>query len=290
MHDAIANSESTMDWLEDSDPPSMEEPGERIYTTHHNKGWPSRTSVRWRAGGCGREEHQQGARVLPYMGDFLVLVSSRVEALRPGRRRVITRLRRSSAGNRAGSAGLEAGNRAGCRLECGASGGASGKIISQEIHFVISTKRVSGAKVKLTRQAWARGVVAQATGSEPVERTEDLAEPHEAPASAHHLKHAARGFWADELRHLHITQLELEAGYKTLQFLPERAHQEGGPPVMRQPGGGGDAQPRHLELMRRMRPLRILLDLNAIELQARHIRCEASKWADRLSVDRERDD
>ncbi|KAK3252220.1 hypothetical protein CYMTET_38463 [Cymbomonas tetramitiformis] len=47
----------------------------------------SESKVRWRwaarrrAGGCGREEHQQGARVLPYMDDFLLLLSSRIEAL-----------------------------------------------------------------------------------------------------------------------------------------------------------------------------------------------------------------
>ena len=41
-----------------------------------------RWAVRRRAGGCGREEHQQGARVLPYMDDFLLLLSSRIEALR----------------------------------------------------------------------------------------------------------------------------------------------------------------------------------------------------------------
>eukprot|EP00854_Cymbomonas_tetramitiformis_P014170 gene14170-biopygen14608 len=33
-------------------------------------------------GGCGHEEHQQGARVLPYMDEFLVLLGSRIEVLR----------------------------------------------------------------------------------------------------------------------------------------------------------------------------------------------------------------
>ncbi|KAK3244183.1 hypothetical protein CYMTET_46196 [Cymbomonas tetramitiformis] len=41
-----------------------------------------RWAARRRAGGCGREEHQQGSRVLPYMDDFLVLASSKIEALR----------------------------------------------------------------------------------------------------------------------------------------------------------------------------------------------------------------
>ncbi|KAK3269793.1 hypothetical protein CYMTET_21780 [Cymbomonas tetramitiformis] len=39
-------------------------------------------AVRMRAGGCGREEQHLGARVLPYMDDFLVLASDKVEALR----------------------------------------------------------------------------------------------------------------------------------------------------------------------------------------------------------------
>ncbi|KAK3239860.1 hypothetical protein CYMTET_50237 [Cymbomonas tetramitiformis] len=51
-------------------------------------------AARRRAGGCEREEHQQDARVLPYMDDFLVLTSSKVEALRARElaSRVLTRL------------------------------------------------------------------------------------------------------------------------------------------------------------------------------------------------------
>ena len=47
---------------------------------------------------------------------------------------------------------------------------------------------------------------------------------------------------------------------------------------------------RNPELMRRMRRLWILLDLNDIELQARYIRIEANEWADRLSGDKDLDD
>ncbi|KAK3252221.1 hypothetical protein CYMTET_38464 [Cymbomonas tetramitiformis] len=47
---------------------------------------------------------------------------------------------------------------------------------------------------------------------------------------------------------------------------------------------------RNPEMMRRMRRLWILLDLNDIELQARYIRSEANEWADRLSRDRVLDD
>eukprot|EP00854_Cymbomonas_tetramitiformis_P034028 gene34028-biopygen4774 len=47
---------------------------------------------------------------------------------------------------------------------------------------------------------------------------------------------------------------------------------------------------RNPELMRHMRRLWILLDLYGIELQARDIRSEANDWADRVSRDRDLDD
>eukprot|EP00854_Cymbomonas_tetramitiformis_P009989 gene9989-biopygen10209 len=47
---------------------------------------------------------------------------------------------------------------------------------------------------------------------------------------------------------------------------------------------------RNPDQMRRMRRLWSLLDLNDIELQARHIRSEAKEWADRLSRDTAIDD
>ena len=107
------------------------------------------------------------------------------------------------------------------------------------------------------------------------------------------LKHAARGFWSDELRHLHITHLELEAVYKTVQsFLREltgkvvRLYCDNQAVVAML----SHFTSRNPELMRRMRRLWILLDLNDIELQARYIRSEANEWADRLSRDRDLDD
>ncbi|KAK3277631.1 hypothetical protein CYMTET_14377 [Cymbomonas tetramitiformis] len=47
---------------------------------------------------------------------------------------------------------------------------------------------------------------------------------------------------------------------------------------------------RNPDLVRRMRRLWSLLDLNDIELQARYIRSEANEWADRLSRDTDIDD
>ncbi|KAK3236348.1 hypothetical protein CYMTET_53504 [Cymbomonas tetramitiformis] len=78
------------------------------------------------------------------------------------------------------------------------------------------------------------------------------------------LKHAAGGFRSDELRHLHITHLELEAVYKTVQsFLRELAGN-----VVRLYCDNqavvamlSHFTSRNPELMRRMRLLWILLDL-----------------------------
>ncbi|KAK3271043.1 hypothetical protein CYMTET_20585 [Cymbomonas tetramitiformis] len=78
------------------------------------------------------------------------------------------------------------------------------------------------------------------------------------------LKRAARGFWADELRHLHITHLELEGVYKTVQsFMREltgkvvRLHCDN-QAVVAMPGHFTSRNPK---IMRRMRHLWILLDL-----------------------------
>ncbi|KAK3278969.1 hypothetical protein CYMTET_13128 [Cymbomonas tetramitiformis] len=99
------------------------------------------------------------------------------------------------------------------------------------------------------------------------------------------LKHATRG---DELRHLHITHLELEAVYKTVQlFLREltgkvvRVYCDNQAIVAML----SHFTSRNPELMRHMRRLWLLLDLNDIELQASCIRSETNEWADRLSRD-----
>eukprot|EP00854_Cymbomonas_tetramitiformis_P004322 gene4322-biopygen4255 len=81
-------------------------------------------------------------------------------------------------------------------------------------------------------------------------------------------RHAARGFWSDELRHLHITRLELEAVYKTVQSFPRELTEKVPEADV------ADEAP----------------NLNDIELQARYIRSEANEWADRLSRDRDLDD
>ncbi|KAK3233100.1 hypothetical protein CYMTET_56585 [Cymbomonas tetramitiformis] len=107
------------------------------------------------------------------------------------------------------------------------------------------------------------------------------------------LKFPARGFWPDEMRSWHITHLELEAVYKTVQaFLQEL---EGKVVRLYCDNQAVVAMLSHFtsrnpDLMRRMRRLWLLLDLHDIELQARYIRSEANVWADNLSRCEDLDD
>ncbi|KAK3246580.1 hypothetical protein CYMTET_43889 [Cymbomonas tetramitiformis] len=237
-----------------------------------------RWAVRRRAGGCGREEHQQGARVLPYMDDFLLLLSSRIEALRAREltSRVLVRL------------GLSCNEKKGqwepTQLV---------EHLGLEVDLKAGQFRVTPARLqKIHLQS--KALLSEASR----QRSPTRAKVHTdaslfAWGGVLNLKHAARGFWSDELRHLHITHLELEAVYKTVQsFLREltgkvvRLYCDNQAVVAML----SHFTSRNPELMRRMRRLWILLDLNDIELQARYIRSEASEWADRLSRDRDLDD
>ncbi|KAK3248980.1 hypothetical protein CYMTET_41578 [Cymbomonas tetramitiformis] len=110
-----------------------------------------RWAARRQAGGCGREEHQQGARVLPYMDDFLVITSSQLEALRARElaSQVLTRL------------GIERNEKKGqweptqlvehLGLESVYLAVPPARLYLRELYFVLSTKRGWGSKVKLTR-------------------------------------------------------------------------------------------------------------------------------------------
>ncbi|KAK3259929.1 hypothetical protein CYMTET_31091 [Cymbomonas tetramitiformis] len=241
-----------------------------------------RWAVRRQAGGCGREEHQQGARVLPYMDDFLLLLSSRIEALKARKltSRVLVRLgllRNEKKGQWEPTQlvehlGLEVDLKAGqfrvtpARLQkihlqskallseasrqrrwlparrLAAFTGLCqsvylavppARLYLRELHFVLSTRRGWGAKVKLTRQAWSdiewwlRLPAQSRWNGRKIWRSPTRAKVHTdaslfAWGGVLNLKHAARGFWSDELRHLHITHLEMEAVYKTVQsFLRE---------------------------------------------------------------------
>eukprot|EP00854_Cymbomonas_tetramitiformis_P033998 gene33998-biopygen36304 len=95
MHDAITYCESTMDWLEDKkELPTMEELGKRIYMAHKTfKGAFAlldnrytmiqlKASMESDTAVHGGTENLSRRRTLPYMDDFLVLVSDRVEALK----------------------------------------------------------------------------------------------------------------------------------------------------------------------------------------------------------------
>ncbi|KAK3239085.1 hypothetical protein CYMTET_50960 [Cymbomonas tetramitiformis] len=312
-----------------------------------------RCAVRRRVGGCGREEHQQGGRVLPYIDNFLLLLSSRIKALRAREltSRVLVRLRLSRNEEKGQweptqlveHLGLEVDLKAGqfrvtpARLQkiqlqskallreasrqrrwlparklamftglCQSVYLAvpPARLYLRELHFVLSTRRGWGAKVKLTWQAWSdiewwlRLPAQSRWNGRKIWRSPTRAKVHTGASlfawgGVLNLKHAARGFWSDELRHLHITHLELEAVYKTVQsFLREltgkvvRLYCDNQAVVAML----SHFTSRNPELMRRMRRLWILLDLNDIKLQARYIRSEANEWADRLSRDRDLDD
>ncbi|KAK3248872.1 hypothetical protein CYMTET_41678 [Cymbomonas tetramitiformis] len=171
------------------------------------------------------------------------------------------------------------------------------RLYLRELYFVLSTKRSWGAKVKLTRQSfhdlewWLRLPVMSWWSGRKIWRSPTRAKLH-TDSSLHarggvlNLNKEARGFCPGELRHLHITQLELEVVFKTVKsFMREL---EGKMVWLYCNNQAVVAMLSHFtsrnpELMRRMRKLWPLLDLHDIELQVRYIRSEANEWADRLS-------
>ncbi|KAK3278548.1 hypothetical protein CYMTET_13527 [Cymbomonas tetramitiformis] len=178
------------------------------------------------------------------------------------------------------------------------------RLYLRELYFVLAEKRSWGAKVTISRVA--RGglrMVVQAACDEQVERAQDLEIPDESEGAHRlfddglggvlNLKFPARSFWPDEMRNWHITHLELEAVYKTVQaFLQEL---EGKVVRLYCDSQAVVAMLSHFtsrnpDLMRRMRRLWLLLDLHDIELQARYIRSEANVWADNLSRCEDLDD
>eukprot|EP00854_Cymbomonas_tetramitiformis_P011471 gene11471-biopygen11778 len=232
-----------------------------------------RYEVRRRAGGVHRDLRRRGARVLPYMDDFLILALTKEETYvqREHVRQVLARL------------GL-------CRNEKKGQW-EPGQLI-EHLGLEVYLRDGEADATGLPRS----GVVAPAAGDEPVEWSENLEKSDEGEAphgqffavwgGVLNLDKEARGFWPDELRHLHITLLELEAVFKTMQsFMREL---EGKVVRLYCDNQAVVAMLSHFtsrnpELMRRMRRLWLLLDLHDIELQAQYIRSEANEWADRLS-------
>ncbi|KAK3267985.1 hypothetical protein CYMTET_23486 [Cymbomonas tetramitiformis] len=228
-----------------------------------------RWAVRRRAGGCGREEHQQGARVLPYMDDFLLLLSSRIEALRAREltSRVLVRLGLSRNEKKGQWEPTQLVEHLGLEVDLKAGQFRVTPARLQKIH--LQSKALLSEASRQRRWLPARKLAAFTGLCDSVY----LAVP--------------------PLRHLYITHLELEAVYKTVQsFLREltgklvRLYCDNQAVVAML----SHFTSRNPELMRRMRRLWILLDLNDIELQARYLRSEANEWADRLSRDRDLDD
>ncbi|KAK3242663.1 hypothetical protein CYMTET_47649 [Cymbomonas tetramitiformis] len=178
------------------------------------------------------------------------------------------------------------------------------RLYLRELYFVLAEKRSWGAKVKISRAArgdlewWSRLPVMCRWNGRKIWRSPTRAKVHTdssmtAWGGVLNLKFPARGFWPDEMRNWHITHLELEAVYKTVQaFLQEL---EGKVVRLYCDNQAVVAMLSHFtsrnpDLMRRMRRLWLLLDLHDIELQARYIRSEANVWADNLSRCEDLDD
>ncbi|KAK3268876.1 hypothetical protein CYMTET_22646 [Cymbomonas tetramitiformis] len=178
------------------------------------------------------------------------------------------------------------------------------RLYLRELYFVLAEKRSWGAKVKISRAArgdlewWSRLPVMSRWNGRKIWRSPTRAKVHTdssmtAWGGVLNLKFPARGFWPDEMRNWHITHLELEAVYKTVQaFLQEL---EGKVVQLYCDNQAVVAMLSHFtsrnpDLMRRMRRLWLLLDLHDIELQARYIRSEANVWADNLSRCEDLDD
>ncbi|KAK3250327.1 hypothetical protein CYMTET_40288 [Cymbomonas tetramitiformis] len=178
------------------------------------------------------------------------------------------------------------------------------RLYLRELYFVLAEKRSWGAKVKISRAArgdlewWSRLPVMSRWNGRKIWRSPTRAKVHTdssmtAWGGVLNLKFPARGFWPDEMRNWHITHLELEAVYKTVQaFLQEL---EGKVVRLYCDNQAVVAMLSHFtsrnpDLMRRMRRLWLLLDLHDIELQARYIRSEANVWADNLSRCEDLDD
>ncbi|KAK3243683.1 hypothetical protein CYMTET_46679 [Cymbomonas tetramitiformis] len=178
------------------------------------------------------------------------------------------------------------------------------RLYLRELYFVMAEKRSWGAKAKISRAArgdlewWSRLPVMSRWNGRKIWRSPTRAKVHTdssmmAWGGVLNLKFPARGFWSDEMRNWHITHLELEAVYKTVQaFLKEL---EGKVVRLYCDNQAVVAMLSHFtsrnpDLMRRMRRLWLLLDLHDIELQARYIRSEANVWADNLSRCEDLDD
>eukprot|EP00854_Cymbomonas_tetramitiformis_P003162 gene3162-biopygen3108 len=107
------------------------------------------------------------------------------------------------------------------------------RLYLRELYFVLAEKRSWGGKVKISRAArvdlewWSKlPVMSRWNGCKiwksPTRAKLHTNSPMMASGGVRNLKYPARGFWPDEMRDWHITHLELEAVYKTVQaFLKE---------------------------------------------------------------------
>ncbi|KAK3242772.1 hypothetical protein CYMTET_47546 [Cymbomonas tetramitiformis] len=259
-----------------------------------------RWAVRRREGGLRRGSDRAGARVLPYMDDFMVITKTQDDAFvqRDQVSKLLPRLglfRNEKKGHWEPTQLVEH--------------------LGLEVDFEEGLFRVTERRLKKIHSK-ATAILCRATREQRWVQARELAVFNglcqsvylAVPTSRLYLrelysvlgkknswgsKKEARGLWNDELQKLHSTHLELEAVYKTVRsFLFEL---EGKVVRLYCDNQAVVAMLSHFtsrnpELVRRMRKLWLLLDLHDIELQARYIRSEANEWADRLSRDKDLDD
>jgi hypothetical protein len=172
----------------------------------------------------------------------------------------------------------------------------------RELHNVIATKKTWGSRVRLTKQAlrdlaWWIKIPAKWNGRE-IWRSPDTGLMHSDASltgwgAVLNKTLQARGFWTAQERQLHITHLELLAVYKAVRsFLPWIRNRK---LLLREDNMGVvhmlvNYTSRNEPLMKLLRLLWFLLDVNNIELHAKYIRSAANWWADALSRELDLDD
>eukprot|EP00854_Cymbomonas_tetramitiformis_P034200 gene34200-biopygen19794 len=228
----------------------------------------SKAYKRWAA--CTRlEDAGEKSTSLPYMDDFLVLTSSKVEALRARElaSRVLTRLGIGRNEKKGQWEPTQLVEHLGLEVDLAAG---QFRVTLARLHKIHGQVRALLSEASRQRRwlpaRWLAGFtgLCQSVCAVPPARLY-LRE-------LYFVLSIKRGWGSkgDELRHLHITHLELEAVYKTVQsFLREltgkvvRLYCDNHAVVAML----SHFTSRDPELMRRMRRLWLLLDLNDIELQ-----------------------
>ena len=172
----------------------------------------------------------------------------------------------------------------------------------RELHDCMRTKTNWSSRVRLTRQSlrdltwWAQ--LPNRWNGRAIWRSPTTARLHSDASMSGwggvlNNTTPARGFWNAYERTRHITELELEAVHNVIRsFLPQLKDRhvflhEDNQAVVHMLVHYSSRSPH---IMRRLRALFLLLDLNNISLTVEYIRSEANVWADQLSRELDTED